>query len=120
MRTITIEVDDDDAPAIEDVLTLFREHPSQFVLPDDPELDFTGRVLAQVCRGFMDMLFLCPPSKEITCIGCGCKDNSACDGGCSWLAFNSDTRRGVCSNCETHRAAFEAEQRVQEFRETLA
>jgi hypothetical protein len=31
------------------------------------------------------------------CIGCGCTDQYACDGGCSWLV--NDGRVGVCSYC---------------------
>lgn len=58
-------------------------------------------------------------AEAVTCVGCGCTDNQACDGGCDWLVVNRVTKRGVCSSCETHRAAFESEQRVQEFRETL-
>lgn len=32
------------------------------------------------------------------CIGCGCTDQSPCEGGCSWLACFDDGT-GVCSSC---------------------
>jgi hypothetical protein len=31
------------------------------------------------------------------CIGCGCTDNEACDGGCSWALVQGAF--GICSNC---------------------
>ena len=31
--------------------------------------------------------------EEYQCDGCGCTDDDACPGGCSWIAPN------VCSNC---------------------
>ena len=33
------------------------------------------------------------------CMGCGCTDETACAGGCSWLRLDEDTGEGVCSNC---------------------
>jgi hypothetical protein len=36
-----------------------------------------------------------------TCAGCGCTDDRACAGGCSWLAVDRVARAGVCSNCQT-------------------
>lgn len=116
MKTITLEVNDSDEQAIADVLAIASERDPGLVVDGAVR----GAVLAEVCRDWMDSMGLVPPSAEIHCISCGCTDNEACADGCSWLVFNPDTRRGVCSNCETHRAAFEAEQRVQEFRETLA
>jgi hypothetical protein len=40
------------------------------------------------------------------CIGCGCTDRYACEGGCSWLARQG--RVGVCSNCRHALPAWEA------------
>jgi len=34
-----------------------------------------------------------------SCIGCGCTDAQACQGGCWWLAVDRARGRGVCSNC---------------------
>lgn len=34
-----------------------------------------------------------------TCIGCGCTDEDACEGGCSWLAKSMSERAGLCSSC---------------------
>lgn len=40
---------------------------------------------------------------EPTCIKCGCKDNSACQGdfgeGCAWTFLNKKTNEGLCSVC---------------------
>jgi len=33
------------------------------------------------------------------CVGCGCTDDCACDGGCSWLMRDGEGS-GVCSNCQ--------------------
>ncbi len=38
---------------------------------------------------------------ESRCVGCGCTDARACEGGCSWLMVNRRLRIGVCSECET-------------------
>lgn len=116
MKTITLEVNDEDARAIHDVVTLACERDRSLVVTSV----VIGGVLAEICRDWMNSMFIVPPSEVSTCIGCGCTDNAACDGGCEWIAVNRETKRGVCSNCETHLASFEAEQRVQEFRETLA
>ncbi len=118
MKTITILVDDDDARAIDDVLTIFAETPFHD-LPEG-ESDDVGAVLGEVCRAWMDMMFVVPPSQVAICIGCGCNDNAACDGGCEWLAVNRENHRGVCSNCATadRLAAFELEER--ELQEALA
>lgn len=40
----------------------------------------------------------------ITCIGCGCDDNHACETGfggigCHWVSQNQKTLRGICSEC---------------------
>lgn len=36
---------------------------------------------------------------QATCSGCGCTDDRACAGGCSWLAVDRVARTGICSNC---------------------
>lgn len=33
------------------------------------------------------------------CIGCGCEDEEACEGGCSWIAISPSERVGLCSAC---------------------
>jgi hypothetical protein len=35
-----------------------------------------------------------------TCIGCGCTDQSACEGGCSWVRLDEQLQLGVCSQCD--------------------
>ena len=41
-----------------------------------------------------------------TCIGCGCTEDNACDGGfgdgCYWLKLDQETGLGVCSECDEH------------------
>jgi hypothetical protein len=34
-----------------------------------------------------------------TCIGCGCTDEQACEGGCSWIQISPGELAGACSNC---------------------
>lgn len=34
-----------------------------------------------------------------TCIGCGCTDEDACPGGCSWIAISPNEHAGACSAC---------------------
>jgi ParB/RepB/Spo0J family partition protein len=45
-----------------------------------------------------------PPAKEplATCIGCGCDDDHACEGGCTWLRVDRQSGKGVCSSCPDH------------------
>lgn len=43
------------------------------------------------------------------CVGCGCTDACACEGGCWWLDVDRKARKGVCSNCGGHLQAFRAE-----------
>lgn len=38
-------------------------------------------------------------SGERVCVGCGCSDNCACDGGCEWLDIDMSSGFGVCSEC---------------------
>lgn len=40
------------------------------------------------------------------CIGCGCDDQHACDGGCSWFVVDRNAGVGVCSSCPEHRDRF--------------
>jgi hypothetical protein len=35
----------------------------------------------------------------IECIGCGCTDEAACEGGCSWSLINDEAGLGICSSC---------------------
>lgn len=48
------------------------------------------------------------PRKTATCIGCGCDDQHACDGGCHWLRVDYDKGVGVCSACDPFREAWDA------------
>lgn len=34
-----------------------------------------------------------------TCKRCGCRDDRACPGGCSWAEVDRTKRIGVCSRC---------------------
>lgn len=34
-----------------------------------------------------------------TCIGCGCTDEEACEGGCYWVAKSPGELAGACSAC---------------------
>ena len=36
---------------------------------------------------------------EAVCLGCGCSDFDACEGGCWWDTVDYDVGVGVCSNC---------------------
>lgn len=44
-----------------------------------------------------------PPATLLgtVCIGCGCTDDSACAGGCSWIAVDPSSGKGLCSRCAT-------------------
>jgi hypothetical protein len=46
------------------------------------------------------------------CIGCGCHDLHACESGCWWLKVDYAAGSGVCSECESYLAAWEAGQRI--------
>ncbi|MBI2770027.1 MAG: hypothetical protein HYX47_10415 [Burkholderiales bacterium] len=54
-----------------------------------------------------------------TCIGCGCTDLRACDGGCSWLAADHDARTGVCSRCPTQLTAWRNQRAEADWDELL-
>lgn len=41
------------------------------------------------------------------CIGCGCDDDHACEGGCSWLRIDPEQGAGVCSSCTQHVARWD-------------
>jgi len=45
------------------------------------------------------------------CIGCGCDDDHACEGGCSWLRIDRDEYVGVCSSCPQFEARWDAGER---------
>ncbi len=36
---------------------------------------------------------------EVRCIGCGCTDSRACDGGCYWEWVEPEDGEGLCSRC---------------------
>jgi ParB/RepB/Spo0J family partition protein len=40
-----------------------------------------------------------PSAAVATCIGCGCTDDHACEGGCSWVRIDRESGKGVCSKC---------------------
>ncbi|HMJ13783.1 MAG TPA: hypothetical protein VK524_20340 [Polyangiaceae bacterium] len=42
------------------------------------------------------------------CIGCGCDDDHACGGGCTWLRIDRDECIGVCSSCPQFEARWDA------------
>jgi ParB/RepB/Spo0J family partition protein len=47
-----------------------------------------------------------------TCVICGCTDDEACDGGCSWMVVDRESGRGVCN---THSLTLrEAEAKLEE------
>lgn len=92
-------MDDDDAIAIQEAVAIVHEI----------EVETWDRVERAICRYWMFQVGNVPDQFVATCVGCGCTDREACAGGCSWLALNE----------EPHRAAFEAEQRVQAFRESV-
>lgn len=41
------------------------------------------------------------------CIGCGCDDFHACDGGCFWLRVDYAESLGVCSRCPEFEAQWD-------------
>lgn len=51
-----------------------------------------------------------------SCIGCGCTDDHACDGGCWWMRVDRSIGKGVCSQCEEFIAAWDAGVRVERYR----
>lgn len=42
-----------------------------------------------------------------TCIGCGCRDDRACNGGCHWLRVDYKMGLGVCSQCKPYVEAWD-------------
>jgi hypothetical protein len=52
---------------------------------------------------------------QAICVGCGCTDAHACEGGCSWLAVDYAAGVGVCSNCSHALAAWQAGARHAAF-----
>lgn len=65
---------------------------------------------APVERGTVDV------DKPAKCVGCGCTDQRACPGGCTWLAVDRAAGDGVCSNCSEHLGAWNARREAQERR----
>lgn len=39
------------------------------------------------------------PEPGAKCKVCGCTDDRACEGGCSWATLDRNGKKGVCSNC---------------------
>ena len=117
MKTITFEVDDEDAQAILDAVEYCRTAGIGIFESEPGQSDELGIVLSEACRVFLDSEGARPVA---TCIGCGCNDNQACAEGCTWLAVDRDERIGVCSNCPEQLAEFEGEQRVRALHETIA
>lgn len=39
------------------------------------------------------------PLARRVCRGCGCTDNRACRGGCTWVLLDVDSPSGICSTC---------------------
>lgn len=56
------------------------------------------------------------PGFPITCIGCGCDDDSACvtvaGEPCSWLRVDRDAGVGVCSHCPEDLVRFDTGDRA--------
>lgn len=52
---------------------------------------------------------------QTICIGCGCTDEDACPGGCSWLRVDEAAGAGVCSNCPDFLDDFDAGDRSGEY-----
>lgn len=50
-----------------------------------------------------------PVGTVSTCVGCGCTDLHACEGGCWWLRVDREQRKGVCSQCIDHVDAWDAQ-----------
>lgn len=44
----------------------------------------------------------------VLCIGCGCDEQHACIGGCSWLRVDEAEGLGVCSSCPDAVSDFDA------------
>jgi len=53
-------------------------------------------------------------SPSASCIGCGCHDLRACEGGCWWLRVDYAAAAGVCSECESHAARWDAGDRSKQ------
>lgn len=39
------------------------------------------------------------PWSEPMCLGCGCTESAACEGGCGWQAIGDSGRWGICTAC---------------------
>ena len=117
MKTITFEVDDEDAKAILAAVEYCRTAGICAFESEEGESDELGMILSETCRAFLDSEGARPVA---TCIGCGCNDNQACAEGCTWLAVDRENGHGVCSQCPESLADFEGEQRVRALHETIA
>ena len=53
---------------------------------------------------------------EARCIGCGCTDGRACDGGCYWVRLDRSREIGVCSCCGHLAAQWDGEVRQRQLR----
>lgn len=38
-------------------------------------------------------------AEPVSCVGCGCTEENACPGGCSWVAVDYESGVGICSRC---------------------
>lgn len=45
--------------------------------------------------------------RSATCIGCSCRDDRACKGGCHWLRVDYQMGLGVCSQCKPYVEAWD-------------
>src|SRR5690242_12826592 len=50
--------------------------------------------------------------KLAVCIGCGCDDECACNGGCGWLRVDRSAGTGVCTRCPDQLAAWDSAERA--------
>lgn len=67
-------------------------------------VDRTGAVMGAVPSGLGEV-----------CIGCGCSSIDPCDDcgdGCCWLAWDEVGSHAVCTECDDHRARFDAGDRT--------
>lgn len=54
-----------------------------------------------------------------TCVGCGCDDDHACPGGCTWLRVDYEKGLGVCSRCPEHEVRWDSGDRSLWFGEPI-
>lgn len=68
------------------------------------EIELTERWLAKAKQAVDDHELEVETS---VCIGCGCDELNACDGGCVWLRLDPVDHVGVCSECPRHVKRFD-------------